>query len=297
MLHNKYLLTGSIMLFILVFLTFIGPFVPYVKEGIEGARVHFPEPGVIETAPFPPSADFPTGSDREGRNLLSVLVVGAKDTLMIIIFITVIRYFFGILLGMIASFKGRFISNLLYVWDQTFSSLPVIFFAVLFFNLPLLLFMENRFWVVIFSIALVEVGRVGVLMKDQILQIKNKPFIDAGVTIGMKPIGLSANYYLPNLLPSLVVNFCFDMGRVALIIGQLGILSIFVTQEFVQLASGYSEIRNTSFNWPTLLGEARKDIYTALWIPMNAAVAIMYLIFTFNILGEGLRRYFNKLTA
>lgn len=297
MLHNRYLFIGTFLLFILLIMAVAGPFIPYVKEGIEGSRVLFPERGVIETAPFPPSPDFPTGSDREGRNLISVLVMGAKDTLVVIFCIAFIRYTFGIILGTIASFQGRFLSNLLNIWDQTFSSLPVIFFTILFLNLPFLIFLETRFWVVIFSIALVEVGRVGVLIRDQLLQIKGTPYVEAGIVVGLTPIGLAKNYYLPNLLPTLIVNFCFDIGRVALIIGQLGIFSIFVTQEFVQLGYGSGEIRNTSFNWPTILGEARKDIYTAIWIPINAAVAIMFVVFTFNILGEGLRKYFHRLGA
>ena len=295
MLHNKYLLTGIFLLSILLLMAVAGPYLPYVKEGIEGSRVLFPERGVIETAPFPPSADFPTGSDREGRNLISVLVMGAKDTLTVIFCVALIRYAFGIILGTIASFQGRLLTNFLNVWDQTFSSLPVIFFAILFLNLPFLIYLEARFWVIILSIALVDAGRVGVLIRDQLLQIKKTPYVEAGIMVGLTPLGLAKNYYLPNILPTLVVNFCFDIGRVALIIGQLGIFSIFVTQEFVQLGIGWGEIRNTSFNWATMLGEARKDIYTAIWIPINAAVALMFVVFTFNILGEGLRKYFHRL--
>ncbi|WP_157860738.1 ABC transporter permease subunit [Bacillus sp. LL01] len=272
-----------------------GSYFPYVKEGIEGKRLIFPESGGIESAPFPPSADFPLGSDHEGRNMVSLLVIGAKDTLMLIFLITAIRYLVGITLGAIASLGGRVISNVLNVWDQIFSSMPVIFFAILAFNLPLLIYAENRFWIVIFSIALVEVGRVGVTIRDQLLHVKNKPYIDAARTVGLTNFGLAKNHFLPTLLPTMLVNFCFDIGRVALIIGQLGIFSIFITMEFVEVQTGLYQISNTSFNWPTILGDARKDIYTAVWIPAAAAFAIMYVILTFNILGEGLRRHFSRL--
>lgn len=187
------------------------------------------------------------------------------------------------------------ISSVLNVWDQIFSSMPVIFFAILAFNLPLLIYAENRFWVVIFSIALVEVGRVGVTIRDQLIHVKSKPYIEAARTTGLTNFGLAKNHFLPILLPTMLVNFCFDIGRVALIIGQLGIFSIFITMEFVEVQAGLYQISNTSFNWPTILGDARKDIYTAVWIPAAAAFAIMYVILTFNILGEGLRRHFSRL--
>ena len=295
MLKNKALWTGGFFLLLLFLLATFGSYFSYVKEGMEGKRLIFLESGGIERAPFPPSADFPLGSDHEGRNMVSLLVMGAKDTLILIFLITSIRYIAGIVLGAIASFGGRMISSVLNVWDQIFSSMPVIFFAILAFNLPLLIYAENRFWVVIFSIALVEVGRVGVTIRDQLIHVKSKPYIEAARTTGLTNFGLAKNHFLPILLPTMLVNFCFDIGRVALIIGQLGIFSIFITMEFVEVQAGLYQISNTSFNWPTILGDARKDIYTAVWIPAAAAFAIMYVILTFNILGEGLRRHFSRL--
>lgn len=295
MLKNKALWTGGFFLLLLFLLATFGSYFSYVKEGMEGKRLIFLESGGIERAPFPPSADFPLGSDHEGRNMVSLLVMGAKDTLILIFLITSIRYIAGIVLGAIASFGGRMISSVLNVWDQIFSSMPVILFAILAFNLPLLIYAENRFWIVIFSIALVEVGRVGVTIRDQLIHVKSKPYIEAARTTGLTNFGLAKNHFLPILLPTMLVNFCFDIGRVALIIGQLGIFSIFITMEFVEVQAGLYQISNTSFNWPTILGDARKDIYTAVWIPAAAAFAIMYVILTFNILGEGLRRHFSRL--
>lgn len=292
---NTALWTGGFFLFVLILVAAFGSSFSYVKEGLEGKRLIFPEAGGIITAPFPPSADFPLGSDHEGRNMVSLLVMGAKDTLLLIFLITSIRYVAGVVLGAIASLGGRVISNVLNVWDQIFSSMPVIFFAILAFNLPLLIYAENRFWIVIFSIALVEVGRVGVTIRDQLLHVKNKPYIDAARTVGLSNFGIAKNHFLPTLLPTMLVNFCFDIGRVALIIGQLGIFSIFITMQFVEVPpGGMYDLVNTSFNWPTILGDARKDIYTAVWIPAAAAFAIMYVILTFNILGEGLRRHFSR---
>ena len=292
---NTALWTGGFFLIVLILVAAFGSSFSYVKEGLEGKRLIFPEAGEIVSAPFPPSADFPLGSDHEGRNMVSLLVMGAKDTLLLILLITSIRYAAGVVLGAIASLGGRVISNVLNVWDQIFSSMPVIFFAILAFNLPLLIYAENRFWIVIFSIALVEVGRVGVTTRDQLLHVKNKPYIDAARTVGLSNFGIAKNHFLPTLLPTMLVNFCFDIGRVALIIGQLGIFSIFITMQFVEVPpGGMYDLVNTSFNWPTILGDARKDIYTAVWIPAAAAFAIMYVILTFNILGEGLRRHFSR---
>ncbi|TYS67670.1 ABC transporter permease subunit [Sutcliffiella horikoshii] len=293
MIKNIYLKIGGGMLLLLLTITFLAPFLPYIQDGMEVGRVIL-EPGRILTAPFPPTVDLPLGSDMDGRNLISVLVIGAKDTLFIIILIAAIRYVVGIVLGIIASFGNRLISSMLDTFDQMFSSLPVIFFAVLLLNIPFIIFLDSRFIVAIVTIAIIEAGRVGVTVKEQILSIKREPYIEAAVTVGVSPYLMTKNYYIPNILPSLIVNFCYDIGRIALVIGQLGVFSVFITQELVQLEANYGEIQNTSFNWATLLGEAKNLIYTAYWIPLFAALALLYVIISFNILGEGLRRFFEK---
>ncbi|MCM3619846.1 ABC transporter permease subunit [Sutcliffiella horikoshii] len=294
MFDNTYIKVGGIMLFMLLLITFVLPFFPFIQEGMEGGRVKFLEEGGAITAPYPPSDEMPLGSDREGRNLASVLVMGAKDTLLIITLITFIRYVVGLFLGVIASFGNRIINSMLDTFDQMFASLPVVFFGILLLNLPFILFLDNRFIVAIVIIAVIESGRVAVSTKDQILSIKKEPYIDAAITVGVSPLTMTKNYFLPNMLPNLAVHFFYDLGRVALIIGQLGIFSVFVTQEFIQIDAGYGKIINTSDNWATLLGEAKKDIYTSYWIPLFAALAILYVIFTFNIIGEGLRRIFER---
>ncbi|KMJ56902.1 hypothetical protein AB685_19475 [Bacillus sp. LL01] len=293
MFRNTYMKIGGLMLLLLLAVTFLAPFLPYIQNGMEVGRVKF-EPGRIVTAPFPPSLELPLGSDSDGRNLISVLVIGAKDTLLIITLITVIRYAAGIVLGIMASFGNRLVSSMLDTFDQMFSSLPVVFFAVLLLNLPFIIFLESRFFVAIITIAVIEAGRVGVTVKEQILSIKKEPYMDAAITVGVSPFLMTKNYFIPNMLPSLIVNFCYDIGRVALIIGQLGVFSVFITQELVQMESNYGEIQNTSFNWATLLGEAKNLIYTAYWIPLFAALALLYTIISFNIFGEGLRSFFEK---
>ncbi len=279
---------------LLAFLTIIGPSLPFVDAELKGERVIFPGPGEIETAPFPPSDKFPLGSDREGRDLLSLLVVGAKDTFLLIFMIVIIRYVIAVPLGLLGMKNKGFFSWLNKWWNQLFSSFPVIFTTALLLCLPFLLFHEQRYYWSILIIALVEVGRVGFIIQQQAHTLSQKTFIEAGITIGVKPFKMLTSHYFPNLFPSIVVNFFIDAGRVIMLIGQLAILNIFISQELTQINYGQSEIFNTSVDWATLIREARKDVVTAFWIPFFPMLAIVISTLTFNILGEGLRKYFNR---
>jgi peptide/nickel transport system permease protein len=290
---NWYLIIGTSLISLFLLVTFIGPQFSFIQEGLEVKRMVKLD-GNFDKAPFPPSSKHLFGTDNDGRDVLSLIIAGAKDTILIIIAITIIRYLTSFLLVLLASLWKQPFTWLINGWNQISSGLPIIFAAILFIVLPVFTFSTNRMEWVILILALIEVGRVSYLIQQRMDTISKAPFVEAGITIGIGPVRFFKNYYLPSLMPDIIVNFCIDLGRVALLLGQLGIFGIFVTQVFVQTNYGYGELQNTSLNWPTLLGEARGDMLRAFWIPFFTASAITFLILTFNILGEGLRRYFDK---
>ncbi|MBE4909079.1 ABC transporter permease [Bacillus luteolus] len=293
--HNRLLFIGIIMVTILLLITLIGPYIPYVKNEIdEASRVRFGENNVIMTAPFSPEEQFPFGTDREGRDLLSVLIVGAKDTLLMMLVICLIRYLLGIPLGLLASRGKGFFSWIVSSWNHIFSSVPIIFSAMILLSIPVLVLHEFRFFWSILIIALIEVGKVAHIVQEETIGILKKPYIEAGITVGMHPLRQLISNILPNILPAIVVNFFIDIGRTALLIGQMGIFGIFISQVFVQTGAFAAETVNTSLNWLTLLGQARKDILNAFWIPFYTCLVITFTVFTFNILGEGLRRHYDR---
>ncbi|MFT4416417.1 ABC transporter permease [Fredinandcohnia humi] len=293
--QNRLLVIGIILFVILFLVAFVGPHIPYVEKEIEEAsRVRFGEGNKILTAPFSPSQQFPFGSDQQGRDLLSALIVGAKDTLLIILAIAIVRYIVAIPLGLLASRKTGFFTWLLSAWNRIFSSVPTIFSAMLFLSIPVLVLDEDRLFWSIVILSLIEVGKVGYVIQEETRLVAKKPFVEAGVTVGIHPIRQLTHHILPNIFPTVVVSFFIDIGRTALLVGQMGIFAIFITQTFVQGGAFAAQMENTSLNWMTLLGQARKDMLHAMWIPFYTCLAITFTIFTFTILGEGLRRYYDR---
>ncbi len=143
-------------------------------------------------------------------------------------------------------------------------------------------------------LAIIEIGRVATIVQQQAHTLSKRLFVEAGVTLGFSPFQNYRRNYIPNLLPELVVMFFTDLGRAALLIGQLGMLSIFISQVWIQTGFTSGTIQNTSLNWATLLGSARVDLLTAPWIPLFSAGAITLAIITFNMLGEGFRKLFDR---
>lgn len=291
---NKLLIVGIILSAFLFIIMFAGPYLPFVDSELEAKRLYFPEPRKVMTAPFPPSEKHIFGSDRDGRDLLSLLVMGTKETLIFILGVTILRYVIAVPLGMLGYKNKGLFSWIIQGWHKFFSSMPSNLIVIIILNLPFLLYSNHRFLWAFLIIALFEVGRVSHIIQQQSYLLSKRPFIETAVTIGVKPFSILKNHYLPNLFPEIITNFCLDIGRVALIIGQLAILNIFLTIEMVQLNYGFSHIVNTSLDWPSMMSNTRQDIRSAFWIPFFPALAITFTIMTFTILGEGLRKHFNR---
>ncbi|WP_282035262.1 ABC transporter permease [Metabacillus indicus] len=293
--RNIPLIAGLFMLAFLVIVAWAGPMIPSVKEGIAQQRMVFNESGTFERAPFPPSLQHLFGTDEDGRDLLSLVIMGAKDTLLLIFVISIIRYAAALLLALLSLPEKSPFRAVIYSLNGFAASLPIMFAAILFITMPVFTFSPYRVYWVVLILSLSDVGRVAYVFQQSMKSISHTQYVEAGVTIGNSPFGLFSRHYLPNLLPDAIIHFFMDLGKVALLLGQLGILSIFVTQVFVQLNYGYGELQNTSLNWPTLLGMARSDMIRGFWIPFFPALALTYLILTFNFIGEGLRKHFSRI--
>ncbi|GAE33583.1 ABC transporter permease [Halalkalibacter akibai] len=288
--NNKSLWIAVVLLLFFLFLSFV-EFIPGVDLEINEQTIII-DGREIERAPFAPSSSYWFGSDREGRDLFTMIIKGTRDTILIILAITTLRYVIAIPLAFLAVKKTGFFHGLLHSWNLLFSALPTIFSAILLMTFPFVTLADQRWLAVIVILACVEVGRVGYFFQQQAFDLGQELFVQAGRSIGHKPIGMLIHYYLPNLFPTIVTQFFLDMGRTALLIGQLGIFSVFITHSWIQLSSGYGEFVNTSFNWPSLLGTVREDFRHHFWIPFFPALALTILMITFQLFSEGLRKHF-----
>lgn len=296
--RNWALGTGIFMFGILLFFTIFGSKLPFVDPNPVDSRMRFYEDGSFARAPFPPSSEDFFGTDRDGRDLASLIIIGTKDTLRYIFIITFIRYIIAVPLGFLASNKRGLAYTVSSGWNSLFASIPTIFAAILLMMLPKPIWRfsdglnHDAAWILLI-LALMEVGRVSYLLANDIHEISEKEYVKAGIVMGNGPFRLYKNYYLPNVMQSLIINFFNDLSRVTLLIGQLALFSYFIEKREITLEGGGMDILSAAFDWQALLESARGDILTALWIPVFPALAIAFTIFTFNLLGEGLRQRFD----
>lgn len=293
---NLLLTWGLVLFIILIGVTVFGQHLPFVDGDLKQETYKMNE-GVLLPPPFEPSQEYWLGTDHEGRDLFSLIVLGAKETLLIVLLVTILRYAIAIPLSFLAHKQVLGMAGLVKSLNAFFSYVPTIIFVIMIAMLPPLLFTEMRpFWL-IFIIAMVEVGRVAATLKSDFDTLAAKEYMVSGIAIGAGPFQMLKAYYLPFMYEKIIIYIITDLGKVMFILGQLGFIGIFVLQVLVQVDPGIFEIRNESISWPMLLANAYMDIRGPIWIAFWPAFAMTFTIITFHMLAEGLRQVMKKKDA
>lgn len=292
--RKNFLLCSGLFIFVwMLWIAFFGEQLPFVDEDLEELK-YLNIDGTLYAPPLEPSNEYWFGTDRDGRDIFSLIVMGAKETLLIVIIVTLLRYLFATVLSFLAHKRIVGTASLIKGLNAFLSYVPTVIIVVMFAVLPPILFSEMRPYWLIIIIAMVEVGRVASTMKDDFDEIAMKEYIISGHAIGVGPVRMLRAYYLPFLYEKLSVYIITDLGKVMFLLGQLGIIDIFISQALVQAEIGMFEIRNESISWPMLLSNAYKDIRGPVWIPFFPALAMTFTILTFNMIAQGIKQVSKK---
>lgn len=253
--------------------------------------------GVISAPPFPPSTEFPWGSDYIGRDIQSLVLNGAKQTLTLAFFGMTARLLLGVILGVLAGWKrnswaDRLVSGTIGVW----AAFPVTLFAMLLIQG---LGIQQGMWVFIVAISVVGWGEVAQIVRGKVISIMPQPYIESAYSVGARPFQTLSRHVLPNLMNSLIVLAVLEMGGILMLLAELGYLNIFLGGGFQAIIgdTGRSSI-SLAFSdvpeWAALIANVRTWWRSYPWMALYPGAAFFISILAFNVFGEGLRRFLDE---
>lgn len=291
---NNTLKLAIVLLTALFCFVIVGPIIVDLQDPEDVKQYIIHEDSSIEIPPYPPSELYYLGTDQNGRDILTLLITGGRDTLLLVFVITLLRYIFSVPLG-IAAYKNKgFFHTLIKCLNSFFAMVPILFFAIMVMNLPIFISSPYRFFYVLILLALVESGRVASAIQAHVNQIYYSPYMEGAVVNGSGFFTIIRYYYWRHLRSQLAILFFLDAARVMLLLGQLGFLSMFFAQTWIfDEAIGFL-IRNDLHVWPTMLADTRRFLHRDIWIPLWPAIMITYTIFSLQLFGEGLRKQLDK---
>lgn len=230
----------------------------------------------------PPSAAHPLGTDRIGRDTLTLLVYGAQISLLVGFAASGVAMVVGTAVGLIAGFYGR-------VTDQVLSRATDFFLVIpwLPFVLALVSVLGSDLSTVVFSIAVVSWPTTARVIRSQVLTLKERLFIERARAVGARNGYIVWKHILPNVMPLVWAE------------AVLTISSAIFTEAFLAF---FGLAHYTSANGATLVswGSMVNDSYNSIallqgmyWYFLPPGLFVTLIVLGFAMLGYGLEEIFN----
>lgn len=247
----------------------------FVDEGVS-EKMAFPLSAILEGKDDQPSAHIITktnwlGTDKYGRDILSRLLVGTRVSLSVGSIAVLISLTLGIMLGALAGYyRGRTDDAIMWFINVVWS-IPTL---LLVFAITLVL--GKGFWQVFIAVGLTLWVSVARMIRGQVFSIRELEYIEATRALGYSDLRTITRHILPNVMGPVLVMGASNFATAIVIEAGLSFLGV--------------GVQPPQPSWGLMIKENYNFIVTNN--PMLAIVpglAIMILVLSFNILGNGLR--------
>ena len=285
--RNAPLVVGGALVLSLFVIVFLGPELapndPYHLQSV--ATID----GQLASPPFAPGGQYPWGTDYLGRDLMSLLLSGAQQTLALAVLAVTARAVVGVLLGAVAGWaNGSNLDRLILSAAEVIASFPTLLLSML-----LILALGIRKGVSSFIIALCFVGwgEIMQFVRGEVTALRPRPYIESAVAVGARAPRILARHILPHLFAALIAIVALEMGSVLTLLGELGFISIFIgggslIEPIPWVKVLYSDVPE----WGALLSNLRQQARSYPWTALYPMSAFFVAILSFNLFGEGVRR-------
>lgn len=218
----------------------------------------------------PPTAEHLLGTDQLGRDVLSRIIYGARISLTVGLVVVITASIFGTLVGLIAGYFGGFVDNALMRVTDIFFAFPSLILAMAIAG-ALGPSVENA----MIAIAVVTWPVYARLVRGQVLQLREREFVQAAESTGASGARIIRKHLLPNSLSPLLVQSSFDLGGAILIAAGLSFIGFGAQPPLAE--------------WGVMIADGRKNISVYPLLPFFPGLAILLTVGAFNLIGDGLR--------
>jgi peptide/nickel transport system permease protein len=253
-------------LVILLVLGVVGVFAPWI--------VPFPEDATGKVHPTqrfqPPSLEHPFGTDNVGRDVYSRVLMGTGLAFTVGVVIIVLAAGIGVTVGALAGYVGGWVDEVLMRITDIFLTVPALILAI-----AVTAALGKGIVNVMIGIALVWWPGFARITRGLVLSIKAEPFVESARGLGSGALRVLFRHILPNALAPIIVKMSTDFGFAILTAAALG---------FIGLGS-----QPPTPEWGAMINEGRDYFPTQWWVATFPGMAIFLLVFSWNLLGDGLR--------
>lgn len=296
---NKLFLTGFCFistLFIISILYWI-----FFNDQIPENEVLRDAKGELIRPPYSWSLYPPLGTDEFNRNILIVMIVGFKYTVIAGLVITLIRVVPSIFIGLgIHYYLSKLERPIKSIADSiNYFPITLLAYMLLYYVSVGGVLMEDpsvpsywgRIGVFILFLSVIFIPTNSVLIANEVKKINSMEFIDSSRVLGASTYRIITKHIRPFLVPQLYIIFLREFIQTLLLMSHLGVLNIFIGGAIRKTnLFGTAKLASQSDEWTGLLGMWWDYLWTSYpWITLIPVIAFTVLILAAKSMLEGIK--------
>jgi len=217
-----------------------------------------------------PNAKHWLGTDLQGRDSLSRLIYGARTAMLVGFASVLLAGTIGVSLGLLAGFAGGTTNMIIMRLMDALMGFPMIVLALLMATV-----LGTGIQNVIIALSVATLPGYARVMHGLTLSVRENDYVLAERALGASNLRTMLRHILPNTFPSMIVLITLQLG--ALILAEAGL-------SFLGLG-----ITPPDAAWGAMVADGRRYLLQHPWLSIAPGIAIMLVVFAFNLVGDGLR--------
>ncbi len=221
-----------------------------------------------------PSASHWMGTDQIGRDLLSRIIYGARNNLIISLSGVFFAYIIALPLGITAGYFGGKTDRVISTLSESILTFPSIVLAIFIIS-----FIGSGKFGLIVTITATQFPQVVRYLRSFVLQLRKSEYIMAAKASGSRHFYILRKHILRNIIGPSMVIISLLASEAVLLAAALGFLGL--------------GVKPPEPEWGTMLSRSRDFFVEFPYLMLFPGISIALLILGFNLLGDGLRDFFD----
>lgn len=273
---------GATFLIALTLMAIFADYLPFIRYPDARIKVN----GKARPYNLGPGWDAWFGTDKSAQDMFAQCIYGARTTLQVGVFATVLGLVVGGVLGILAGYFRGWVDRAVSIITDCLLALPPLLLAIILVNRldavkadSSWLGWLDRKWQIVLTLGVLAIAPLARIVRAQTMALRDREFVLAARSLGAHPSRVIFREILPNLIPAMLTVAFTGLGILIAAEGALAFLGLGV------------EIGTPT--WGKLIDTNRNKIDDAWWATIFPCLMLFTTVLSFNLLGDALSRRFD----